>query len=70
MGLWFVSLALGNLSAGLLAGRVEQVERGDVFRLLGGQADFFLIVFFIAMTASVALFLLASRIGRLTHGRA
>jgi POT family proton-dependent oligopeptide transporter len=70
MGVWFVSLALGNLSAGLLAGRVEQVERGEVFRLLGGQADFFLIVFFVATTASVTLFLLARRIGRLTHGRA
>jgi proton-dependent oligopeptide transporter, POT family len=70
MGFWFVSLAVGNLSAGLLAGRVEKIERGEVFRLLGGQADFFLIVFFVAATAAVALFLLARRIDGLTHGRA
>jgi POT family proton-dependent oligopeptide transporter len=68
MGFWFVSLALGNLSAGMLAGQVEKIERGEVFHALGGQADFFLVVFFIAMTAAVALFLLARRIGRLTHG--
>jgi len=70
MGLWFVSLALGNLSAGILAGQSERIERGDVFRLLGGQADFFLLVFVIAMTAAVALLFLARRIGRLTHGLA
>jgi POT family proton-dependent oligopeptide transporter len=70
MGFWFVSLALGNLSAGILAGWVERIERGEVFRLLGGQADFFLIVLFIALTGAVALFLLANRIGRLAHGRA
>jgi POT family proton-dependent oligopeptide transporter len=70
MGAWFVSLALGNLSAGLLAGQVEKIERGAVFRLLGGQADFFLLVFVIATAAAVALFFLAPRIGRLTRGRA
>ena len=70
MGFWFVSLALGNLSAGVLAGQGEKIERGEVFRLLGGQADFFLIVFAIAMTAAVALLFLARRIGRLTHGLA
>ena len=70
MGFWFVSLALGNLAAGMLAGQVEKIERGDVFHLLGGQADFFLIVFFIAMSAAAALFFLAHRIGRLMHGRA
>jgi len=70
MGFWFVALGLGNLAAGMLAGQVERIERGEVFRLLGGQADFFLVVFFIAMTAAVALFFLANRISRLTHGRA
>jgi POT family proton-dependent oligopeptide transporter len=70
MGSWFVSLAFGNLTAGMLAGQVEKIEQGKVFHLLGGQADFFLIVFGIAMTAAVALFFLARRIGRLTHGRA
>ncbi len=70
MGSWFVSLALGNLSAGLLAGQVEKIERGEVFRLLGGQADFFLILFSLAMAAAVTLIFLAPRIGRLTHGRA
>jgi POT family proton-dependent oligopeptide transporter len=70
MGAWFVSLAIGNLSAGLLAGQVEKIERGEFFRLLGGQADFFLLVFSIAIAAAVALFFLAPRIGRLAHGRA
>jgi proton-dependent oligopeptide transporter, POT family len=70
MGFWFVSLAFGNLSAGLLAAQAERIARGEVFHLLGGQADFFLIVFAVAMTAAVALLFLARRIGRLTHGLA
>ena len=43
MGVWFLSNFTANLVGGYIAGTVQKVARGEVFTLLGGQADFFLI---------------------------
>ena len=31
MGIWFIAAALGNLFAGLVAGRLEELAPGDLF---------------------------------------
>ncbi len=43
MGIWFISSFIANLGGGLIASRVEAIEKGDIqlpWRF-GGQADFF-----------------------------
>ncbi len=43
MGAWFTANFVASVMGGYLAGMVQRVERGELFRLLGGQADYFLI---------------------------
>ncbi|HSV07759.1 MAG TPA: peptide MFS transporter [Candidatus Binatus sp.] len=72
MGLWFVSTFLANLGGGLVASRVEAIERGDI-KLpwhLGGQADFFMLFVVSAGVASLLMFFLAPPLGRLARGAA
>jgi POT family proton-dependent oligopeptide transporter len=57
MGLWFVATSISELVAGFLAAATEKVERGELFHLFGGQADFFFI--FVVTSAVAALALLA-----------
>lgn len=69
MGFWFLTTALANFLAGQLAESTTRIARGDLFRALGGQADFFLI-FVVASTAAGVLLLLASRrLTRMMHER-
>ena len=70
MGAWFLSMFVSDLAAGLLAGTVEKVERGEVFQLLGGQADFFLMFVFSTFAAGLALLALSPVVKRLMAGRA
>jgi POT family proton-dependent oligopeptide transporter len=70
MGVWFLSSVASNRLAGVLAGQVEKIERGEVFHLLGGQADFYLMFVVATLVAGVALFALARPIKRLMAGRA
>ncbi|HEX9181381.1 MAG TPA: peptide MFS transporter, partial [Burkholderiales bacterium] len=42
MGTWFLANFAANLLGGYAAGALERVGRGEWFRILGGQADFFL----------------------------
>jgi POT family proton-dependent oligopeptide transporter len=65
MGLWFVATALSELIAGYLAAATEKVERGEVFHLLGGQADFFLIFVVSSFVAAVLLAALTPWLRRL-----
>ncbi len=69
MGTWFLANFFANLLSGYLAGTVEAVARGEVFRLLGGQADFYLIFVVSSLLGAVVLFLLAPFLKRLMHGR-
>jgi POT family proton-dependent oligopeptide transporter len=59
MGIWFVSTFLANLGGGLVASKVEAIERGEVALPwhLGGQADFFML--FVVSSAAAALLMLA-----------
>jgi POT family proton-dependent oligopeptide transporter len=70
MGAWFFSMFISDLSAGLVAGTVEKVERGQLFHLLGGQADFFLMFVVSTFVAGTALLALSPVVKRLMAGRA
>jgi POT family proton-dependent oligopeptide transporter len=69
MGVWFLSNFTANLAGGYLAGTVQKVARGEVFTLLGGQADFFLIFVVTSFAACALLFVLMPTLKRLIHGR-
>jgi proton-dependent oligopeptide transporter, POT family len=69
MGVWFLSNFTANLAGGYLAGTVQKVARGEVFTLLGGQADFFLIFVVTSFAACALLFTLMPTLKRLIHGR-
>jgi len=69
MGLWFFSTAIAEFLAGQLASLSERVEKGEIFHLLGGQADFFLVFVVTSVAAGVLLLALSPWLKRLTHGR-
>jgi POT family proton-dependent oligopeptide transporter len=69
MGLWFVSFFISDLTAGLLSGQIENIEKGMYFRVLGGQADFFLIFVIAPLSAALVLWALSGKVKRLMHGR-
>jgi POT family proton-dependent oligopeptide transporter len=69
MGTWFLANFAANLLGGYVAGALEQVERGEFFRVLGGQADFFAIFVATSLAAGMLLLALAPWIRRLGHGR-
>ena len=69
MGLWFFSTAIAEFLAGHLASLSDRVERGEIFHLLGGQADFFLVFVVTSVAAGVLLLALSPWLKRLTHGR-
>jgi len=66
MGLWFFSFFVSDLAGGLVAGQVEKIEKGQLFHLLGGQADFFLIFVIVPLVAAALLWTLSGTIVRLT----
>jgi proton-dependent oligopeptide transporter, POT family len=70
MGVWFLAFFFSDLFAGLLAGTVEKIERGQVFRVLGGQADFFLMFVVMSFVAGAVLLALSGSVKRLMRGRA
>jgi POT family proton-dependent oligopeptide transporter len=70
MGVWFLANFAANLLGGYLAGQLEAVQRGEVFHILGGQADFFLIFVLSSLAAGGLLILLAPFLNWLMHGRA
>jgi POT family proton-dependent oligopeptide transporter len=71
MGVWFISSFVANLAGGLIAARVEAIERGEIALPwhLGGQADFF----FLFVVSSVGMGLLVAALSpllvRLIQGR-
>jgi proton-dependent oligopeptide transporter, POT family len=69
MGIFFLSLFAASLLGGYVAGTVKAVERGEVYQVLGGRADFFLLFVITSLLAAVFLFVLVPLIKRLTHGR-
>jgi hypothetical protein len=53
------------LAGGYVAGMVQRIERGEVFTILGGQADFFLIFVVSCMLTGLMLALLVPTLRRL-----
>ena len=66
MGIWLTANFVASLIGGYLAGMVQRIERGEIFHLLGGQADFFLIFMVLCLGAGLILALLVPLIKRLT----
>jgi POT family proton-dependent oligopeptide transporter len=69
MGLWFTANFVANLLGGYLAGMMERIEAGELFSLLGGQADFFLIFVISCLVAGCLLGLLVPMVRRLMGER-
>jgi proton-dependent oligopeptide transporter, POT family len=69
MGLWFFSFFLSDAMGGLVAGQIEKIEKGELFHLLGGQADFFLIFVFVPLLGAVVLWSLSGTVTRLMEDR-
>ena len=65
MGTWLTANFFASLAGGYLAGMVQRVERGEVFTILGGQADFFLIFVASCLFAGSVLALLVPTLRRL-----
>ncbi|HEX6432631.1 MAG TPA: hypothetical protein VFZ87_00240, partial [Gemmatimonadales bacterium] len=65
MGLWFTANFIANVLGGYLAGMTERIERGELFQVFGGQADFFLIFVILCAGAGLLLVLLLPVIDRL-----
>jgi POT family proton-dependent oligopeptide transporter len=65
MGIWFTSNFVANLLGGYLAGMIGPIERGELFRVLGGQADFFLIFVVLCLAAGALLWALLPAVRRL-----
>jgi len=70
MGVWFISTFLANLGGGLVAARVEAVERGEIALPwhVGGQGDFFMLFVVSATAAGVLMLLLGPWMRRLRGG--
>lgn len=65
MGAWLTANFFASLAGGYLAGMVQRIERGEFFTILGGQADFFLILVASSTLAGCLLALLAPKLRRL-----
>jgi len=69
MGVWFFATALGEFLAGQFAALTDKIARGEVFHLLGGQADFFLVLVVFPIVVAVALGVMTPWLKRRMHGR-
>ena len=65
MGVWLTANFFASLIGGYLAGMVQRIERGEIFTILGGQADFFLIFVGLCLLAGGLLGLLGPTLRRL-----
>lgn len=70
MGTWYLANMTANKVAGLMAGFTHDIEQGKVFKLIGGQADFYLIFFVAPVSAGLVLLAISPFIKRLMGGKA
>jgi POT family proton-dependent oligopeptide transporter len=71
MGIWFVSSFVANLAGGLIAAKVEAIERGEV-KLpwhFGGQADFFFLFVVTSLSTGILILILTPLLKKLIAGR-
>jgi proton-dependent oligopeptide transporter, POT family len=69
MGVWFFATAIAEFLAGQLAALTDKIGRGEIFSLLGGQADFYLVLVVAPLVAGALLFALTPWLRRRMHGR-
>ncbi len=69
MGVWFLANFASNLLSGYLFAYSDRIAKGEVFTLLGGEADFFLILVLAPMAAGLVLLLLSPVLRRMMHGK-
>ena len=68
MGLWFFSLALSNLLAGLVARFSVKVASGDITFITPGLPGFFLMLVIFPIGAGVVIMALSPVLKRMMHG--
>jgi len=68
MGFFFCTMCLGDLTAGYMAAYSEEIATGRFFTLLGGQADFFLIMCIVPLAISAVVLVLSPILKRMMHG--
>jgi POT family proton-dependent oligopeptide transporter len=71
MGIWFISSFIANLGGGLVASRVEAIEKGEQTLpwKFGGQADFFFLFVVSSVGAGVLILILTPLLKKLIAGR-
>ena len=69
MGVWFFATAISEFLAGQLASLVDRIARGELFHVLGGQADFFLVFVASSWLTGLALLALTPWLKGRMHGR-
>jgi len=68
MGLYFGTYFVSNLAAGYLASFSKKIEDGEVFTLIGGQADFFLALSVVPAIIGLLVLALSPILKRMMHG--
>jgi POT family proton-dependent oligopeptide transporter len=68
MGMWFLANWAANLIAGYLTAYMGAISKGELFHILSGQADFFLLFVATSFAAGLLLLLLTPRLAKLMHG--
>ena len=68
MGLYFATYFVSNLAAGYLASFSKKIEDGEIFTLIGGQADFFLVLSIVPAIVGLLVLALSPVLKRMMHG--
>jgi POT family proton-dependent oligopeptide transporter len=68
MGLYFGTYFVANLTAGYVAAFSSRIEKGDVFTMVGGQADFFLLCALVPFVIGLIVLALSPKLNRMMHG--
>jgi len=68
MGVWFFTLSLANLTAGLAARFSVRLERGDITFVYDGLAGFYLLLVIVPLAAGTLVLLLTPTLKRWMHG--
>lgn len=69
MGLWFFTLGLSNLFAGVVATFSEKVEKGEMTFIIEGLPGFYLMLVVFPVGAGVVIAILSPILRRMMHGR-
>jgi POT family proton-dependent oligopeptide transporter len=68
MGIWFFTLSLANLLAGLVARFSVRIERGEITFVFDGLAGFFLLLVMVPLAAGTLVLVLTPLLRRWMHG--